>query len=90
LVLADVPGLEAAAERGKVYDRGSLQRWIAAVLAHGAGRIDADILREAHRAALAADLEALAVTNGLTRDSGAFGGAVFAVDPRLDGPRDPV
>jgi urease accessory protein len=56
-------GLEASAERGEVHDRGSLQRWIAAVLAHGAGRIDADTLRDAHRTALAADLEALEIAN---------------------------
>jgi urease accessory protein len=57
-------GLEATAERGKVHDRDTLQDWIAAVLSHGAGRIDADILRDAHRAALAADLEALEIANG--------------------------
>ena len=56
-------GLEAAAERGKVHGRGSLQRWIAAVIAQGAGRIDADILGNAHRAALAADLQALEIAN---------------------------
>ena len=44
-------GLEAAAESGAVRDRTSLQVWIAAVLAHGSGRIDADVLRDAHRAA---------------------------------------
>ena len=56
-------GLETAAESGKVQDRQSLQGWIAAVLAHGAGRIDADILRDAHRAALAADIDALDAAN---------------------------
>jgi urease accessory protein len=93
-------GLEAAAERGKVQDRGSLQRWIAAVLAHGAGRIDADILRDAHRAALAADLEALEIANRralafrataeMALESAAQGEAFLAAcraawpDPRLD------
>jgi len=56
-------GLEAAADHGAVHDRQTLQRWIAAVLAHGAGRVDADILRDAHRAALAQDLEAITVAN---------------------------
>src|SRR5215469_15749529 len=93
-------GLEAAAERGKVHDRGSLQRWIAAVLAHGAGRIDVDILRDAHRAALAADLEALETANRrglayrataeMTLESADQGEAFLAAcraawpDPRLD------
>jgi urease accessory protein len=56
-------GLEAAAARDKVHDCDSLQCSIAAVLAYGTGRIDADILRDAHRAALAADLEALETAN---------------------------
>jgi urease accessory protein len=93
-------GLEATAERGKVHDRGSLQRWIAAVLAHGAGRIDADILRDAHRAAFAADLDALETANRrglayrataeMTIESADQGEAFLAAcraawpDPRLD------
>lgn len=56
-------GLEAAAERGDLRDRTSLQAWIAAVLAHGSGRIDADVLRDAHRAAEAGDLAGLAAVN---------------------------
>ena len=56
-------GLEAAAERGAVHDRESLQRWIAAVVAIGAGRMDADTLRDAHRAASAGDLGSLASAN---------------------------
>ena len=56
-------GLEAAAERGAVHDRETLQRWIAAILARGAGRMDADTLRDAHRAASAQDLAALATAN---------------------------
>jgi urease accessory protein len=56
-------GLEAAAETGAVHDRRSLQNWIAAVVASGSGRIDADILREAHRAAAAGDIGALADAN---------------------------
>jgi urease accessory protein len=56
-------GLEAAVERGAVRDRASLQRWIGAIVTLGCGRIDADILRDAHRAAAAEDIEALAATN---------------------------
>lgn len=56
-------GLEAVAEAGDVVDRGQLQGWIAAVVGHGAGRIDADILRAAHRAAAAGDLPALLDAN---------------------------
>jgi urease accessory protein len=56
-------GLETAAASGGVHDKETLQRWIAAILAHGAGRMDADTLRDAHRAASAQDLEALAATN---------------------------
>jgi urease accessory protein len=51
-------GLETAVASGWLHDAHSLQGWIAAVLAHGVGRIDADILRDAHRAALVADLAA--------------------------------
>jgi urease accessory protein len=52
-------GLEAAAENGAVHDRGSLERWIGTVVWRGGGRVDADILRDAHRAAAAADVAAL-------------------------------
>ena len=56
-------GLEAAADHGTVRDRETLQRWVAGVIAHGAGRMDADTLRDAHRAAATADDDALAVAN---------------------------
>src|SRR6202011_349780 len=56
-------GLEAAADHGTVHDRETLQRWVAGVIAHGAGRMDADTLRDAHRAAAAADDDALAIAN---------------------------
>ncbi len=56
-------GLEAAAEAGQVRDRASLQGWIAAVVALGGGRVDADILRDAHHAAAANDIELLSVAN---------------------------
>jgi urease accessory protein len=52
-------GLEAAADNGAVRDRASLERWIGAVVGRGGGRVDADILRDAHRAAAAADVAAL-------------------------------
>jgi urease accessory protein len=93
-------GLETAVASGWVQDGHSLQRWIAAVLTHGAGRIDADILRDAHRAALAADIEALDAANRrglafrataeLALESTAQGEAFLTTchatwpDPRLD------
>jgi urease accessory protein len=56
-------GLEAAVESGAVRDRTSLQDWINAIITSGSGRIDADILREAHRAAAESDLPALMCVN---------------------------
>jgi urease accessory protein len=56
-------GLEATFAGGAVRDAASLQGWIAAILAQGSGRIDADILVEAHRAALAGDIAALDAAN---------------------------
>jgi urease accessory protein len=56
-------GLEAAAEAGWLPDRAALQGWIAAIVAHGSGRVDADVLRDAHRAAAAGDRAALARAN---------------------------
>jgi urease accessory protein len=56
-------GLEAAAEGGAVRDRASLQDWICAVVASGSGRIDGDVLRDAYRAAVAGDIEALVFAN---------------------------
>ena len=56
-------GLEAAVQSGSVRDRGTLQGWIGTVLAHGAGRMDTDTFRDAHRAASALDLEALTAAN---------------------------
>lgn len=51
-------GLEWAVETGDVTDSETLSAWLADVLAHGAGRNDAIVLRHAHRAA--ADPAALA------------------------------
>ncbi len=56
-------GLEAAIETGAVRNRGTLQSWIGAVVTQGSGRIDADILCRAHRAAAAADIDALDAVN---------------------------
>ncbi len=56
-------GLEAAVEGGAVRDRASLEHWIGAVLARGSGRIDADILRDAHGAAVIGDIDALTLAN---------------------------
>jgi urease accessory protein len=56
-------GLEAAAASRAVHDRASLEGWVAAIVAHGSGRIDADILRDAYRAAAAQDGTALAEVN---------------------------
>lgn len=53
-------GLEAAAADGAVHDRATLETWIAATIALGSGRIDADTLRDAWRAAEAGDGMALA------------------------------
>lgn len=56
-------GLESAAADGAVLDRETLEAWIAATVAHGSGRVDADILRDAWRAASAGDDAALAEVN---------------------------
>jgi len=56
-------GLEAAVEAREVSDRGGLQSWIVATLRQGGGRVDADILRDAHRATEAGDPLALAEAN---------------------------
>ena len=56
-------GLEAASASGAVCDAASLQGWIAALIAQGSGRIDADILGEAYRAAAGGDFAALDAAN---------------------------
>jgi urease accessory protein len=56
-------GLEAAAENGTVRERASLERWIGSVVLRGSGRVDADILRDAHRAAASGDAAALGDAN---------------------------
>ncbi len=56
-------GLEAAAADGAVRDRATLEIWIAATIAQGSGRVDADILCDAWRAAALGDDAALAEAN---------------------------
>jgi urease accessory protein len=56
-------GLEAVVADGAVGDKASLQRWIAALVAHGSGRMDADILVEAYRASEGGQLAALDAAN---------------------------
>jgi urease accessory protein len=56
-------GLEAAAISGAVHDRSTLETWISAIVTRGSGRIDASILCDSHRAALAGDMAALDATN---------------------------
>jgi len=56
-------GLEAAIAEGKVRDRASLEAWVAAIVALGSGRTDADILRDAYRAAQAHDISAFDTAN---------------------------
>ncbi|MBV8889834.1 MAG: urease accessory protein UreF [Alphaproteobacteria bacterium] len=52
-------GLEAVVAAGAVNDAATLQAWIGTTIRHGGGRIDADLLRDAHRAALSEDAAAL-------------------------------
>ncbi len=56
-------GLEAAFDFGAVGDAASLQGWIAAVVAQGSGRMDADILCEAYLAAQNGHFTALDAAN---------------------------
>lgn len=56
-------GIEAAAADGTVCDAASLRSWIAALVEHGGGRIDADFLCSAYRAVAAGDRPALADAN---------------------------
>src|SRR4051812_46251833 len=44
-------GLEWAVEAREIHDADTLHDWVEAILAHGAGRSDAILLRHVHRAA---------------------------------------
>ena len=52
-------GIEWAVAAGDIGDAASLRAWVEDVLRHGAGRSDAILLRHAHQAAAAADLDTL-------------------------------
>jgi urease accessory protein len=56
-------GLEAMAADGVVHDRATLESWIRAVVIHGSGRVDADVLRDAWRAADVGDDVVVAEAN---------------------------
>jgi urease accessory protein len=56
-------GLEAAAADGAAHDRATLEAWIRATMVHGSGRVDADVVRDAWRAAAAGDDVALTEAN---------------------------
>jgi urease accessory protein len=58
-------GLEMAVERGLVTARGTLEDWLAALIAHGALRNDLILLAAAHQCATARDREGLVATNAL-------------------------
>lgn len=76
-------GLEWAVEEGLVTDRAGLIRWVEGIVRHGAGRVDAALLLEAHRAAADSDRlervvdwgEALRGTAELALESSAQGQA---------------
>ena len=53
-------GLEWAIQAGDVHDEATLAEWLEDVLAHGAGRTDAILLRHAYRARVEAELAAIA------------------------------
>jgi len=94
-------GLEAAAADGSVRDRATLEGWIAAILRDGSGRIDADLFRDAYRAAEGGDGDALAeisrrgaayrATAELALESAAQGAAFVAtVKAAWNGPHPPI
>jgi urease accessory protein len=76
-------GLEAAVEGGAVRDDAGLAGWVAAVVAHGAGRIDGDVLCTAYRAAAAGDAAGLGRAN--ERGMAFRGAAELALESRQQG-----
>ena len=52
-------GIECAVEQGLIRDRADLTRWVTAIACHGAGAVDAVLLREAWTAVRANDASAL-------------------------------
>src|SRR5207302_353700 len=76
-------GLEAVVAGGTICDAASLQRWIAALVAQGSGRIDADILVEAY---WAAESRQFAVLDAANRRGLAFRAtAELALEARQQG-----
>ncbi len=53
-------GIEYAVEAGLVHDRASLTGWVAAIVGHGAGQVDAVLFRATYDAVAAADETRLA------------------------------
>ncbi len=53
-------GIEYAVESGAVFDGATLTGWIEGIVRFGAGRLDADLFRDAWRAAEAGDTDELA------------------------------
>lgn len=62
-------GLEWAVEAGDVTDEASAAAWLGDVLAHGAGRTDALLLRRAYRSRAATDLALVAELAAATQPS---------------------
>ncbi len=93
-------GIETAVDAGLVVDRPTLKHWVASIIRHGSGALDAAILRAGHRAMAAGDwarlmmvaevAEAMRGTAETALESGAQGQAFLATvraawpDPRLD------
>ena len=61
-------GLENAVAEGRVAHADDLRDWLATVLTHGAGRTDAILLAEAHRADAPAPVDALARALATSRE----------------------
>ncbi|HEY1799273.1 MAG TPA: urease accessory protein UreF [Stellaceae bacterium] len=83
-------GLEGEVEAGRVHDRETLQRWIATMIRHGGGRIDADLLRDAYRGDEVGERGlAYRATAELALEASAQGGAFAATVAAAwtDGPR---
>jgi urease accessory protein len=82
-------GLEAEVEAGRVHDRETLRAWIATMIRHGGGRVDADLLRDAYRGGEVGERGlAYRATAELALESAAQGTA-FAVTVRAAWAGDP-
>jgi urease accessory protein len=76
-------GLEYAVEAGLVSDGDGLRRWVEGIIAYGAGRIDADLFRDAWRSVDADDRPTLARV--AERASALRGSAEMALESRAQG-----